>query len=316
MRRRTALAAVGGLLFPNVVLRRGATAQALTPMIAAGLPEDSATPVLYGVASGLYRKAGLAVEMQPQSSGPAVVSGLAGGSYQIGKSGTPALIAAHSRGAPLVIVAPAGLSDTRSPIAALLVRADSPIKRAADLDGKTIAVGALTDVFSLSTRVWADKNGGDASSLKFVEITIGAMAPALDAGRIDACSMNEPILSAALGTGKFRILARNFDAIAPRFMYTAWFTTRDYLDANRKAVGDFVRATLTAANYVNSHHAETIDLIAKFASLDPDTVRKMGRVEQGTSLDPRLLQPVIDACAKYKFVTAPFDAKELLVTPG
>lgn len=311
MRRRTLLAAAGGLLVPTALPFARAGAQAVTNMVVAGLPEDSATPVLYGISSGLYRRAGLGVEMQAQSSGPAVVSGLAGGTYQIGKSGTPALIAAHSRGAPLVIIAPAGLSVARAPIAALLVRADSPIKTAADLNGKTIAVGALTDVFSLSTRAWVDKNGGDASTLKFLEITISAMAPALEAGRIDACSMNEPILSAALASGKLRILARNFDAIAPRFMYTAWFTTRDYLQANRKAVDTFVRTTREAAVYVNGHHAQTVDLIAKFSSLDPERVRKMARVEQGTVLDPALLQPVVDACAKYKFIAAPFDAKEL-----
>ena len=41
----------------------------------------------------------------------------------------------------------------------------------------------------------------------------------------------------------------------------------------------------------------------------------MTRVEQGTTLDPRLLQPVIDASVKYKFAAQPFDARAMLL-PG
>jgi hypothetical protein len=38
----------------------------------------------------------------------------------------------------------------------------------------------------------------------------------------------------------------------------------------------------------------------------------MTRVDCGTVLDPKLIQPVIDACAKYKFIAASFDARELI----
>ncbi len=309
--RRAALAALGGAaFFPNIVRSQG-----LTTVVVGGLPEDSATSVLYGVQSGLFKKYGLDVQMQPQRSGPAVMSGVAGNSYQIGKAGTPPLIAAYGHGLPFVTIAPAGLYVSSAPIGALLVKADSPIKRAADLNGKTIAVGALTDVFSLATRAWLDKNGGDSSTVKFTEITISAIPSAIAEGRVDAGSVNEPILTAGLATGKVRVLAHNFDAIAPRFMYTAWFTTKQYAAANPNVIKGFTTALKEAAEYVNSHHAQTIDLIAKFASLDPALVRKMTRVEQGTSLDPRLIQPVIDAAVRYKFTAKAFDARDLIL-PG
>jgi NitT/TauT family transport system substrate-binding protein len=309
--RRTALAALGSAIaFPNIVL-----AQSPANLVIGGLPEDSATPVLYGISSGLFRRYGLNVDMQPQTSGPAIMSGVAGNAYQIGKSSTPPLIAAHGHGAPFVAIAPAGLYVARAPIAALLVKADAPYKTAADLNGKTIAVGALTDIFSLATRAWIDKNGGDSSTVKFVEITIAAIPAALAEGRIDAGSTNEPILSAALGAGKVRVFARSFDAIAPRFLYTAWFTTRDYAAANPATLRNFAQALKEAATYVNGHHAETIDLIAKYTKLEPEAVQKMTRVEQGTTLDPRLVQPVVDACVKYKFVAQAFDARDI-IEPG
>jgi len=309
--RRTALAAVSSAaLFPNIAL-----GQTLTSVIVGGLPEDSATSVLYGIQSGLFKKYGLNVEMQAQRSGPAVMSGVAGNAYQIGKAGTPPLIAAYGHGLPFTMIAPAGNYVSSAPIAALLVKTDSPIKKAADLNGKTIAVGALTDVFSLSTRAWLDKNGGDSSTVKFTEITISAIPAAVAEGRIEAGSCNEPVLSAGLADGKVRILARNFDAIAPRFMYTAWFTTKQYAAANPAVVKNFTIALKEAARYCNAHHAETIDLIAKFTSLEPSQVQKMTRVEQGTTLDPRLIQPVIDAAVKYKFTADAFNARDLIL-PG
>jgi NitT/TauT family transport system substrate-binding protein len=312
--RRSALcgaAAAGG----SLLLARPAWAQptpTATPIVTAGLAEDSATPVLWAIRTGAFRKAGLDVSMQDQRSGPAVASGVIGGTYQIGKASLPPLVDAHARGIPFVIVAPAGLSTASNPIAGLMVRADSPIKNAVDLNGKTVAVGALTDIFTLALRVWVDKNGGDSSSLKLVEIPIGAIGAAIETGRVVAGSANEPILGAALASGKLRVLARTFDAISPQFMFTAWFTTRAYLQQNPLAVAAFRRVVEDAARYTNAHHAETVDDIAQFTKLDPALVRTMARTECGTRLDPSTIQPVIDASAKYKDIPAPFDARDII----
>lgn len=307
--RRTALAAVAGsLLVPSAVFAE----QKLATITMAGLPEDSATPVLYGISSGAFRKAGLDVTMQVQRSGPAVASGIAGGAYQIGKVSLNPLIDAHGRGIPFVIVAPAGLSTKENPIAGLMVRTDSSFKKAADLNGKTIAVGALNDIFTLAMRTWMEKNGGDPATLKLVEIPISAIGAAIEAGRVDAGSANEPILGAALESGKLRVLAHTFDALSPRFMFTAWVAMRAWADANRKDVQAFARVVHESAIYSNAHHANTVDDIAKFTGLDPASVKKMSRTEGATSLDASLIQPVIDAAAHFKDIPARFDAKDLI----
>jgi hypothetical protein len=65
------------------------------------------------------------------------------------KVSMPPLIDAHARGIPFIIITPAGLSTASHPIAGLMVAKDSPIKTAADLNGKMIAVGSLNDIFTL-----------------------------------------------------------------------------------------------------------------------------------------------------------------------
>ena len=55
---------------------RALGAQTTTTLAVAGVPEDSITPVLYGVQSGLFRRNGLEVQLSPERSGPAITAGL------------------------------------------------------------------------------------------------------------------------------------------------------------------------------------------------------------------------------------------------
>jgi NitT/TauT family transport system substrate-binding protein len=296
----------------SLIAPRAAFAQERTAIVVAGLPEDSATPVLYGISSGAFARVGLDVTMQGQRSGSAVASGVAGGTYQIGKISMYPLILAHAKGIPFVIVAGGGLSTPKNPITGLLARPDSPIKTPADLNGKTVGVGSLTDMFSLTMRAWMDKHGADPSSLKMVEIPISALGAAIAEGRVDAGAANEPILSGALATGKVHLVSRMVDAIAPRYMFTAWCAMRSWADANRSACERFARVVRESATYINAHPAETVADISKFTGIDSAVIRRMQRTEAATTLDPAEVQPVIDLIAHFKEIPAAFPAKELI----
>ena len=70
MKRTTALAFIAAAAATPQL----ATAQTLPSLSAAGVPEDSATPVLYGVQSGAFKRAGINVDITPQGSGAAVTA--------------------------------------------------------------------------------------------------------------------------------------------------------------------------------------------------------------------------------------------------
>jgi NitT/TauT family transport system substrate-binding protein len=295
---------------PNIV-----RAETLTPLVLAGVPEDSITPVLYGVQSGIFRKYGLDVKVETERSGPAITSAVTGGTYQLGKASISPLVLAHAKGLPYTIVAPAGIYNASVPIDGMFVRADSTFKTGADLNGKTFGVYGIGDIFTISTKAWVGKNGGDPSTIKFVELPISAMVPAIESGRIDAGSMNEPALQVALSSPKLRLLTHAWQSVGQRFLYTAWFATASYAAANATVMTSFQKALREAATYVNAHQAQTVDLIAQFTSVDPAVVRKMTRVEHGVTLDAALVQPVIDAMARYQYIPAAFEAKALLFDP-
>jgi NitT/TauT family transport system substrate-binding protein len=304
-------------------LLAGAAATALAPRIAAaqtlatlevgGVPEDSITPALYALQSGIFKKNGIDVHLTAERSGPAIVSGVAGGAYQVGKSSITPLILAHAKGLPFVIVAPAGVYSPAAQIDGMFVRADSPIKTGADLNGKTFGVYGIGDIYTISARAWMEKTGGDPTTIKFVELPISAMVEAIATGRVDAGAMNEPAVEVALSNPKLKLISHPFTAVAPRFLYTAWFASTAYASTHRTPLDAFARSIREAAIYANAHHDQTVDLISQFTAVDPAIIRKMTRVDQGTVSDPAIVQPVIDEMAKAKAIPAAFAAADLFL---
>ena len=80
------------------------------------------------------------------------------------------LAVAHARGVPVTIIAPAGLYATNAPTSVCGVAKNSPIKTAKDLNGKTVATNGLKNIGEFGPRAWIDKNGGDSSTVKFIEM--------------------------------------------------------------------------------------------------------------------------------------------------
>jgi NitT/TauT family transport system substrate-binding protein len=302
------------------VIAAGFSAAALWPHIAraqtadtirlAGVATDDLTPVYYAIKAGLYKKAGLDVQIVPTSTGGAATEAVIGGAYEMGKGSLVASLAAHLKNLPLQIVGNGGYWDVKSPFTMMVVPTDSPVKTGADLNGKTLSTTALNDLNSLSMKTWIDKNGGDAKSVKFIEIPNSAAGAALAEHRIEATCLNEPQLSAATETGKVRILAPSYSAIGEHFVFTVYFAQPSWAAQHKDAIAKWQRVTYDAARYTNAHHAETVSMMADVTKIPEATIAKMARTAHAISGDPGLIQVAIDAAAKYNFIERSFPAKE------
>ncbi len=289
-----------------------AHAQQVTTLRLGATPDDDMTSVLWAEKSGMFRKVGIDVQMVKMHSGAAVAAAVAGGSLEGGKSSLPNIIAAHLRGIPLAIIAPAGISDSSAPYDALLVASDSPIRSAKDLAGKTVSLPALKDLNQVVTSAWVDAHGGDSKTLHFVELPMSAAPTALETHRVDAAVVIYPALYAALQTGKVRALGDAYGAVAPRFLMSGWFASTDWTSKHADVVKAFNRVVVESAQYVNAHHAETAPMIAEFNNLPLGVVQHMTRGIAATSLSPALVQPMIDASLKYGIIARGFPADELI----
>jgi NitT/TauT family transport system substrate-binding protein len=289
-------------------IARGATAP--VTLRAAATLDDDATPFIWATQNALFRRNGIDASITRGTSGAAIAAGVIGGAFEVGKSSITALCAAHARGVGLIWLAPAGEYDSTMPIRlAMIVRSDGPIKSGADLNGKTVGVSGLNDIFSLGVRAWADQHGGDSATIKLTEIPMTQAGLAVGAGRLDAAVVIEPFLDAALADGKLRQLADPASAISPHFMQAAWFTTTDFAAKNPAAVESFIRVMRDASTYCNSHHAETAALLLSYLNIQ---VPLSSRILLGVRFNPDQIQTVIDLQVHYKMLPAPMNARDLI----
>jgi NitT/TauT family transport system substrate-binding protein len=311
--RAKAVAAVTGAFALPLLPARARSAGPVQLRIAAAA-DDDITPILYGQQSGIFSKAGIEVSFSTLGSGSATAAAVAGGSVDIGKSSLVGLLAARARGIPFRIIAPASLYLESNPVAGFVVASGANIGSVRELNGKIVSASSLKDLLALATQAWIDANGGDSKSVRFVEIPSSAVAAAIEQNRVVGATLVTPGLAQVLEGGKARLMGRSFSAIAKRFMIAGWFTTQDWIDKNGDTAKRFVDAFMRAADYTDTHRAETVDLLANYSKLRPATIRAMVRSTVGKSVDPKDIEPVIVAAMKYGVVDRPLIAKDMIAS--
>jgi NitT/TauT family transport system substrate-binding protein len=307
--RMTAL----GLLYPAFALPARAQS-GLEPLKLIAIPSDAQTPLYYGIKTGIFQKAGIDVQITPASSGTAAMTAVVAGSYDIANTSTVPAMNAYLRGIPVAIVAPQALYTAENPFALLQQAADTTYKTGADLNGKTVAVSALNDISQLTISAWVDKNGGDSSTLKFTEIPAIATDEALAQHRVAAGMLLEPVLDESIAAGRTKTLGDAYGAIAKKVMFAAWVGRVDWAKDHADLLRRFVAAHNQAAAYTNVHPAETAEMMSEITKVPLPIMQKMRRVVCATTMDPSLIQPLIDAAYHYKQIPKPFAAQELFFT--
>ena len=256
---------------------------------------ESHAEAYYAQEMGFFTQRGLNVEIKPLRNGATIAAAVAGGDLQLGCSTVLQLTQARGHDLPFVIVAAGAVHDARGAhTVGLAVAAGSRITSAKELNGKTIAASTLNGLDQLVTAVLVDKSGGDSATLKFVELSPRAMVEALDGGRIDAASMEEPELSAA-GT-RIRSLGDGEDAIANRFVTTAYFTTTDWLAKNKGIARRFAEAIFAAGTWAMANPEKAGTVLQKYYSF------KDARATQrfATKNDRAELGSLVKAAVQYK----------------
>jgi NitT/TauT family transport system substrate-binding protein len=309
--QRTTLAASAAVLagFPRV-----ARAQSLAPITIAAIPSDISGEAYYAADMGFFKRNGLDATFVSLTNGGAISAAVLSGAADIGYSNVISLSLAHARGLPVTILAPANLHLHDAPTAGIMaVKASSPYQSARDLNGKIIAVIGINNIADIAVRQWIDKDGGDQKTVKFVELPFSSMKPALEAGRIDAASLDQtgdPLLGKPGDT--LRVIGNAFDSIAHRFVPSVWFTTSDWVAKHQAEAKAFVTAMHATARWANTHHRESATILAKYTHDTPEQIASVTRVTYGETLTPDLIQPDIDAAVRYGVLKTPFSASDLI----
>ena len=310
MSRRALLLPALALALTLVVGERGANSQTeMTTIRVASTPIDVGAEVYFAQALGMFKAAGLDVQIQNIDNGAAIAAAVAGGAADIGQSNVVSIATAYEKKLPFVVLAPAGAYNTTSPTTVLVTLADTPIKTPKDFNGKTIITNGILNIAQIGGDAWLDKNGADYKSIKWIEIPTAATGAALLSHRADAAVFAEPALSYALAGGQFKIFATPYDSIGKTWQIGAWFATKDWAAAHPDAVKKYVAVMQQVAKWANTHHEESLKILSEAAKTPYPA--NMRRASYGEKLDASLFQPVIDNAAKFGAITAAFPASEL-----
>ena len=307
MNRRALLRAAGATALVAAAPRVAAAAGDAGIIHVGTTGKETDAQVVYAQALGYFTKLGLNVDVQVLPNGAAIAAAIAGGSLQIGDANVLTIAKAHEQGLPFSFVALSAQYEDAHPATVLAVAPDAPIHSGRDLNGKTLGGVSLGGLDQLSMQTWVDKNGGDASTLKFIELRPSEITPALVRGTIAAGNLSEPELS--VQRSNIRVLGNSYGAIAKTFVQTAWFGNAAWISANAATARAFAQALALAADWASrpANHAQASQLLAQFARLEKaDATGSYAR-----SNDPALVQPVIDGGVKYKLLARPVNALDL-----
>jgi NitT/TauT family transport system substrate-binding protein len=291
---------------------RRVRAQTATPLRVAYIPTENNAQSFYAQELGFFAKAGLDVHLEPMNFSAAIASGVLANAVDIGNSSTLTMTVAHAKGLPLAYIAPANefLLHRGSSEAGIVVASASAIRAASDLNGKTFGCAGIGSFGEYIPRAWVDANGGDSSTMRFVEAPNAELGTAVTQGRVDAAFISPPAFQKALLAG-CRMLAIGSDAVAHEFLASGWFSTLAWARANTATVAAFGAALHDATRWADANPGTAVDILVRYLKLDPAVVRASPRAVFAERLTPALLQPAVNVVARYaKF--APFPAADLI----
>jgi NitT/TauT family transport system substrate-binding protein len=246
---------------------------------------------------GFFRSHGLDTIVKTVNSGASGAAAVAGNDAHIGVSNILTLAEARSHNVPFVVIAPGGVHDSRFGDSGLLVAAASQIASAREFNGNVIGVQTLNALDQLAVRAFIDKAGGNSDTVKFVEIPQSSMVDALLGGRIVAAAFDEPALSIALQSGGVRSLGDGLDTIGSRFVETAWYTTEDWLAANKDVARRFAAAIYQAGAWAMEQPEQAASIAQKYVKSGA-----LSKQRFATKMQPAEFQILFDVAARYKTI--------------
>jgi NitT/TauT family transport system substrate-binding protein len=259
------------------------------------IPIVDVAPIYLGQKKGFFASRKIELTMESGQGGAAIVPGVVSGQFQFGFSNLTSLLIAQTKNVPIKVVSNgvASTGKAGADFGGVTVKKDSPIKTAADLAGKKVAVNTLKNIGDTTVRESVRKAGGDPSGIKFVEIPFPNMPAALEAGQVDAAWVVEPSLSAVTATGG-RVVAWNYVDAAPNLTVAAYFTSTKLLADKPDLVKSFTAAMNESLSYADSHPDEVRDIIGSYTKIDPAVRAKLTLPKWPTEIN----RPSVETLAK------------------
>jgi NitT/TauT family transport system substrate-binding protein len=291
----------------------GGEAEGPTKVKVGAIPIVDVAPLYLGKEKGFFAEQNIEVEVVNTTGGAAAVPGVVSGEFDFAFGNVVSLIVAHSQNLPLKAIAEGNSSTGQQgkDFSGIVVPKDSPIRTAADLAGKTVAVNNLKNVGDTTVRASIRKAGGDPSNVKFVELPFPDMPAAVANKRVDAAWIVEPFFSVSQDQGA-RVIASNMVDAAPNMTVAAYFTTEKNIKQKADLVKRFTAAIEKSLQYAQEHPDEVRKVLLTYTKIEPAVAEKIVLPAWPTEINRESVQTLADLMLTDGLIKQKVDVAELL----
>jgi NitT/TauT family transport system substrate-binding protein len=272
------------------------------------------SPLFMALDKQFFKDAGVEINLAAMVGGAEIQPALASGAINIGWTNVISMGQGHLQGFDFRFVANGAINKRgTNDVFGFLVRQDSPIKSAKELEGKTVATNNVRNIIHAAGLHWIDANGGDSSKVKWVEIPFPQMAPALVNKQIEAFVAVEPFVTVPTKVqNQARVLGHMLGGIAPRLLIASYFGSEAWIGKNVQTVKSFVTAINRGIDAHNANLDEARAMIAKYTGLKPEFLKEMPLPAFEKKLLESDIEPMLEVGVRYKFVDRKVPSRELI----
>jgi len=266
---------VGFLMFAlsSVLFTHEGFAQGKQVITFAYTDDAAYEPYVYAIRQGIVSSKMVEVKLLPTAI-PALLQSTGTKQFDLIETSPLLLANANLRGLDARIVGTGGIVRGGRYV---FVQNDSPIKKPADLKGKTMGATAIASTLVAQIRAVLTKQFGLNTSLengdiRWVELPLPTLASALERNQVDSIYLIHIPSLRALQSGKFRILVdmtkdfRHDFGVDP---LTSVIATYDSKIAEKgPALHEAIAMLRASAAYAKSHQAEVFAAVAKEKNMD------------------------------------------------
>jgi NitT/TauT family transport system substrate-binding protein len=263
-----------------------------------------------GQRGGIFKKHGLTLEILNTQGGPEGIQAVISGSMDIATGvGVSAAIGTYGKGAPIRVI---GSEMIGAPDLYWYVKPDSPIRKIADFEGKTVGYSQTgTSSHAALLELLQQYN------IKATPTAVGGMSatlPQLMSGQIDVGWAAAPFGLDLVEQGKIRIVARGTDVTALKGRTVrANVTGVDVLAKRKDALIRFAQAYRETVDWMYSDPA-ALKHYADYSSLPDSIVRSVRDFipKETMALDRMVgLDQIVADAVKLKFLAAPMTPDQI-----
>lgn len=272
----------------------------LTEITVGVIPIASNAPIYLGDAEGFFEEEGLSLEIRDTVGGAAAIPAVQSGDFDFADSNLVSIMVAKDRGLDLTIVATGSAStgDSDEDATAVVVPEDSSIQSPADLAGSTVSVNTLENIGDTTISAVVEADGGDPSSIEYMEVPFPDVPAALSNNQVDAAWVAEPFLTQVLSEGA-RVVTYNYADFHPNTHIEGYFATNQTVEDEPDVVERFQNAMNRSHEYAEENPQAVRDIIGEYTNISAEVREEITLNSYPTTFDTEALQELGEAAVRY-----------------